>query len=295
MNVTHYRKFSWGVLAYNLLVILWGAVVRATGSGAGCGRHWPLCNGEVVPRPEQVETIIEFTHRLTSGLALLAVVGLVWWAWRLYPAGHDVRRAARWSGIFIVTESLLGAMLVLFEWVAFDQSVERAISMSLHLINTLLLLASLTLTAWYASGQHLPRNWRTAPQRRALTLTALGLMLVGASGAITALGDTLFPHATLADDFSASAHFLIRLRVWHPVLAVLIGYVVLRQAAAWRTAPSILRRALIGLILLQWAAGLLNILLRVPLWLQLTHLFLADSIWILFILFANQTLDTEVA
>ncbi len=295
MNVTRYRQYAWGALAYNLLVGLWGAVVRATGSGAGCGRHWPLCNGEVVPRPERIETLVEFTHRLSSGLALLAVVGLVWWAWQLYPAGSPVRQAARWSGIFIITESLLGAMLVLFAWVAFDQSIERAISMSFHLINTLLLLASLALTAWYASGHQPPQNWRVSPRRWPLTLTALGLMTVGASGAITALGDTLFPQADFLDNFSASAHFLIRLRIWHPILAVLVGYFVIQQAARWKTISGALRRALIGLILVQWAAGLLNVWLRVPLWLQLTHLLLADSIWLLFVLSANQALDTEVA
>src|SRR5215467_12703113 len=69
--------FAWGVLAYNVAVIAWGAFVRASGSGAGCGRHWPLCNGEVVPRPTSVATVIEATHRATSGLALVGVVGLL--------------------------------------------------------------------------------------------------------------------------------------------------------------------------------------------------------------------------
>ncbi len=295
MNIIRYRKYAWGVLVYNLLVILWGAVVRATGSGAGCGRHWPLCNGEVIPRPEYIQTLVEYTHRLSSGVALLAVVGLVWWARKHYPVGHDVRWAARWSGIFIVTESLLGAMLVLFEWVAFDQSVERAISMSLHLINTLLLLAALTLTAWYASGNRRPSHWRQSPHWRALLFTSLGLMVIGASGAITALGDTLFPEAGLMDNFSASAHFLIRLRIWHPILAVFIGYLVLRLLISYTEGATSLRRALGALILLQWAAGLLNVILHVPLWLQLIHLLLADSIWILFIIFANQALNVEAA
>lgn len=295
MNITRYRRYAWGVLFYNLLVILWGAFVRATGSGAGCGRHWPLCNGEVIPRPQQIETIIEFVHRATSGLALLSVIGLVWGAWKLYPAKSPVRAAARWSGIFVVTESLLGAMLVLFEWVALDDSVQRAISMPLHLINTLFLLASLSLTAWYTSGYPPAPIWKGMKQHKNILLATLGLMLIGASGAVTALGDTLFPDATLLDDFSAGAHFLIRLRVWHPVVAVLAGYLILRQAINWPVQPAALKPTLITLVLLQWGLGALNVVLRAPVWLQLVHLLLADTIWICYVLFINQTLQEEPA
>src|ERR1017187_2983546 len=102
-----YRRFSqvaWGVLAYNMLVVLWGAFVRATGSGAGCGNRWPLCNGVIVPHAPRIETIIEFTHRATSGLALVSVAALCLWAFRLFPRGHrsEERRVgkecrSRWS------------------------------------------------------------------------------------------------------------------------------------------------------------------------------------------------------
>jgi len=73
------RRFAWGVLAYFIAVILWGTLVRATGSGAGCGNHWPLCNGVVIQHSASVNTMIEFTHRLTSGLSFFAVVGLLAW------------------------------------------------------------------------------------------------------------------------------------------------------------------------------------------------------------------------
>ena len=112
MRLTNFAKYAWGVLAYNLVVILWGAYVRATGSGAGCGSHWPLCNGEVIPRAQQVETMIEFTHRLTSGMAMLLVAGLLIWALRAYPKGHQVRTGAWLSAFFIITEALVGAGLV---------------------------------------------------------------------------------------------------------------------------------------------------------------------------------------
>jgi heme A synthase len=213
----------------------------------------------------------------------------------LYPVKSAVRAAARWSGIFIITESLLGAMLVLFEWVALDDSIQRAISMPLHLINTLLLLASLTLTAWYANGYASTHLWEGMKQRKSILLATLGLMLIGASGAITALGDTLFPQATILDDFAAGAHFLIRLRLWHPVIALLVGYLIIQQVRNWPVAPSALKTLLIGLILLQWVLGAFNVALRAPVWLQLTHLLLADTIWICYTLFLNQTLQEELA
>src|ERR671912_761132 len=91
---TRLARFAWGVLSYNVAVIAWGAYVRATGSGAGCGEHWPLCNGTVIPRAPEIATIVEFSHRLTSGLALLAVVGLVAWTFRTRPRGDQSRTGA---------------------------------------------------------------------------------------------------------------------------------------------------------------------------------------------------------
>src|SRR5690242_7259905 len=147
-----FARYAWGVLAYNVATVLWGAYVRATGSGAGCGNHWPLCNGEMMPRAAKIETLIEFTHRASSGVALLAVVGLLIWAFRAFPRGHMVRTGAVLASVFIVTEALIGASLVLLEHVAGNKSLGRAWSLSLHLINTFTLLAVLALTAWWASG-----------------------------------------------------------------------------------------------------------------------------------------------
>src|SRR6266481_5513389 len=158
-RLPRYATYAWGVLAFNLFVILWGAYVRASASGAGCGSHWPLCNGEVVPRAPRLETIIEFTHRVTSGLALFAVVGLVIWSAVSYPRGHRARRMAIVSLIFILTEALLGAGLVLFQLVAQDASVGRAFYLSLHLVNTLFLLGALALTAWYSRESATPGRW----------------------------------------------------------------------------------------------------------------------------------------
>ncbi len=290
-----YARYAWGVLALNFFVILWGAFVRATGSGAGCGAHWPTCNGEVIPRTPAVETLIEFIHRLTSGAALLAVIGLLWWAWRAYPKGHQVRKGAGLTMFFVFTESLLGAGLVLFEWVAQDASMGRVISMPLHLVNTFLLLASITLTAWWASGGRAVRVRRDDGRLPWFALGLLAILFLGTSGAITALGDTLFPAASLLEgmrqDFSPTAHFLLRLRVIHPLIAGLSGaylfFLVVGQTLQRKPSGTerTLARLLLGLFFLQLLAGVTNLLLLAPVWMQLVHLFLADSVWCAFVLY----------
>ena len=304
MKWTRFAIYAWGVLAYNILVILWGAYVRATGSGAGCGSHWPLCNGEVLPRAAQIETMIEFAHRLTSGLALLLVIGLLVWAWRGYERGSTVRFGAMLSMFFIVTEALVGAGLVLFEWVAQDASSGRVVSMAVHLVNTFFLLAALALTAWWASGGE-PVQLRG----RGLALWAFGLgflsiLVLGVSGAITALGDTLFPSSSLLEgvrqDFSPTAHFLLRLRVWHPVIAILTGFYLsfVSGLIAMLRAERRTRRLagfMIGLFAAQLIAGLVNLVLLAPVWMQIVHLLLADLVWITLVLFAAVTFARQPA
>lgn len=299
-----YATYAWGVLAFNLLVILWGAFVRASGSGAGCGSHWPLCNGEMVPRAPAIETLIEFGHRLTSGLALLAIVGLVVGAWRRYPRGHVVRRGAALSGLFIVSEALIGAGLVLLEHVASDTSVARAYWVGGHLLNTFFLVAALVLTAWWASGGR-PLRLRGQGALVTALVTALAAVLVlGVSGAITALGDTLFPVTTLAEGkaltFSSTAHTFVRLRIWHPTLAVAVGLVLAMTALTAvrrRPLPSV-RRLAVGLAVLyaaQLALGLANVWLLAPVGLQLAHLLLSDLIWIALVLLAASALGVDAA
>jgi heme A synthase len=300
MKLPRFAIYAWGVLVYNLGVILWGAFVRATGSGAGCGSHWPLCNGEFVPRSPQTETLIEFIHRLTSGLAFLFVVALLIWAFRTFPKNHVVRWAAGFAMFFMITEALVGAGLVLFQLVADNASVARAISMAVHLVNTFLLLASLTLTAWWASGGEPIRLTGRAALGSLLGLGLLGMIVLGVSGAVTALGDTLFPAGSLAEglrqDFSPTAHFLVRLRLLHPVIAVSVAsYLILvaiwlyssQQIAAIKT----LAQILILLLVVQLGAGVLNVALLAPVWMQLVHLLLSDLIWITLVLLTTSALS----
>jgi heme A synthase len=297
-------RFAQITLAYNVAVILWGAYVRATGSGAGCGSHWPLCNGEVLPRAASVETLVEFSHRVTSGLALVAVVVLCWWTWRGTPRRHPARAGAAWTLALMITEAAVGAGLVLFQLVADNASMARALFMGAHLINTFFLLAALALTAhWLADGARIQTTGR--PEATAAILAgAVGLLLVGVSGAIASLGDTLFPSASLADalgaDLSPTSHLLIRLRVLHPALAVVVGLglaatahrlPIARHDRRGRAAAS----AVAVLALAQLGLGFVNVMLLAPVWLQLLHLLLADALWLAFVLAGACTLSERPA
>ena len=291
---TRLARFAWAVLFYNVLVVLWGAYVRATGSGAGCGSHWPLCNGDVLPHAAGSATIIEFSHRLTSGLALLAVVALAIWAWRSTNRGHPGRAGAAWSVVFILTEAAVGAGLVLFELVADNASAARALFMAIHLVNTFILLGCLTLTAHWLDGG-LPFHPTMRQGRTAMFAAgAVGLLLVGASGAVAALGDTLYPSASLQEalraDLSPASHLLIRLRLLHPTIAVVVGLLVFTMTTRLSLSEHVprgllARRLLLLAIPIQLAAGALNVLLLAPVWMQILHLLLSDSIWIGFVVF----------
>jgi heme A synthase len=297
-------RFAWGVLAYNLAVVLWGAYVRASGSGAGCGAHWPLCNGEVLPRSPTTQMLVEFSHRVSSGLALLAVLALAVWTWRAVERGHPARAGAVGGVVFILTEAAVGAGLVLFRLVADNASMARAMFMSVHLANTFILLAFLALTAYWLSGGP---ALRLSGRRVTLTMLALGagaLLVTGVSGAVAALGDTLYPAGSLtqgfSEDLSATSHLLIRLRVLHPAIALTAGIaIVLVALRTRRLGPDSIRRpaaAVAFLGLLQMTMGFLNVILLAPIWMQMIHLLVADSFWIALVLLGARSLgDTEAA
>ena len=293
--MTRFARFAWGLLGYDIAVVAWGAYVRATGSGAGCGRHWPLCNGEVMPRAPRVETLVELSHRISSGAALGLTLLLFLWSRRAFPSGHLVRRAAALAAGLVIVEALIGAGLVLFELVAHDASARRAMSVALHLLNTFLLLATTALTAWWASGGAPVRLRGQGAVAWTTGLPLFAMLLVGATGSVTALGDTLFPTASVAEgfaqDLSSNAHWFVRLRAVHPVLAVLTSVLIVAAAnvtralrPSWRV--NVLARLASSVAIAQVAAGLLDILTLAPTALQLAHLVLADALWLLLVLTA---------
>jgi len=286
-----FSRYAWSVLGFNLLVIAWGALVRASKSGEGCGDHWPLCNGTVLPHAAQIATLIEFTHRATTGLALISVVVLAIWAFRTFPPG-SVRKAAAASLVLILTEALLGAGLVLFRYVGDNASIGRAVYLSAHLINTLLMLAAMALTAWWGAGHPPVRLAGKENLAKLLGAALFAALAIAVTGAITALSDTLFPSTSIASgwalDFSSSSPWLVHLRIWHPIVAVLAGgYIAVLALSIKKTAGGYVVAAL---VFLQLAAGVLNLSLLAPIWMQLLHLLLADLLWIAAVLFAAEVL-----
>ena len=298
-----FASYAWFVTALTLGVILWGAFVRASRSGDGCGAHWPLCNGSVVPEPQSDKSLVEFAHRATSGVAFLLVAGLCVWALRAFRRGHPVRAAAAASGLFIVTESLIGAGLVLLRLVADNASVWRAVYLSVHLVNTFLLVGALALTAWWASAADLPRPRLREFLGGRVGLALLGALALGVSGAVAALGATLFPEGGAAanvEGMSPAARVMFSLRHYylHPALAVLVGaYLSYFAASALKGGGGVwVRRwasSVLWLVGAQFAAGLLNAALLAPVWLQLVHLLLADLLWLALVLLSAASLARD--
>lgn len=305
----------WAILGYNILVVLWGAFVRATGSGAGCGNHWPLCNGAVVPHAPSTATIIELTHRLSTGLLGILVLWMVIWSFRIHIPDavqkRSIRRAALWTLFFILTESAIGAGLVKFEWVATNVSIERVYTIAFHLINTFLLLAANTLIAWFAIGGKpfsirpsalggTPLQATRGKLLGALALSAVGMLLLGASGAITALGDTLYYTVGITPEESPLVARLVSLRIYHPIIAFgVLGLLwwalqTILYPPNEQALPQPRTRqfawAMLVLYLVQLVCGAMNVYLKAPVWMQIVHLLLSDLIWILMILTAASAL-----
>jgi len=277
-------RYAWVVVAYNVLVILWGAVVRATGSGAGCGDNWPLCNGDFFPHHPRLATVIEFAHRSMTGISTFLVVGLVVWTFYAARRGHRGRRAAVASAVFLVTEALLGAALVLGGFVGENISTARVVMQSIHFTNTLLFLGSLALTAWWLGDD---QRYIVGPdiEDRSLIwpawIAVIATILVGATGSVAALADTLFPSPSLLEgfsaDFAANSPLLVRMRWMHPAAAV-VGFccvlwlvMKLRTRLAW---------VVVWLLGLQFVLGIADVLLLAPTWIQMVHLLGADLYWI---------------
>jgi heme A synthase len=292
-KLTSFARYAWFALAYNVVVILWGVFLRASKSGDGCGQHWLTCHGEVIPSAPEMKTVIEFSHRLTSGLAFIVVLGLLIWAFRKFGKGHPIRKTAVVSFIFIITEALVGAGLVLTGNTAESLTAARPFWAIGHLTNTFILLAFLSLTAWFAGGGKI-FNFKAQPKVLLfLGIAVLGIFFVGASGSVAALSSMLFPSETLteglAKDFSATSHVLLRLRVSHPILSIMVG-VFLVFLAGWFKSKArenfrINRwaNALTILIVVQFAFGALTLLTLAPILMQIGHLLLADLIWIVFV------------
>ncbi len=301
-KLSAFAKYARFTLGWNIVVILWGVFLRASKSGDGCGQHWLTCQGEVVPSAPELKTVIEYSHRITSFLAFVAVTVLLIWTFRKFQKGTAIRRTAFLSFVFVVTEALVGAGLVLTGNTAETLTAARPFWMAGHLINTFVLLAFLTLTARYACGGK-PLNWAVpAKFRSAIAIGAVATFVVGITGSIAALSSMLFPLGTLAEgiaaDFSPTSHMLLRLRLLHPITAILTS-VFLIFLTGWLAkgsdSPRVKRwsNVLALLVLAQIAFGSATLLSLGPILMQIGHLFLTDMIWISYVLLSAGFLASE--
>jgi cytochrome c oxidase assembly protein subunit 15 len=290
---SRFYRFAQFLLFYTLIVILWGAWVRISHSGDGCGDTWPLCHGQVIPDAQQNKTWVEFAHRIMSGLFGFLVIYLFWRGRKLFAHGEIIRRALLATLVFTITEALLGAKLVLFHLVGNNDSAFRLFAMSLHQINSMLLSGSVALVVLFAgplpqSLQNLPPHSKAVKSKWSAGFLILFLG-VAVTGGFAALASTLFPSSSLmsgfTEDFAPNAHYLLRLRISHPILATLIGgslslYFWLR---AQQESQRILRQALVA-VSLMFAAGVvfgyLTLFSLAPVWMKIVHLLLAHLIWI---------------
>lgn len=311
-----FRRYSLGLALYTVLVILWGAWVRISRSGAGCGEHWPLCNGELIPGAYVPATWIEFSHRLSTGLYGILVAILVYRAFRIFPSKSGVTRAAVAAGVFTVLEAWIGAQLVLSGWVADDTSLARALFMGLHQINSMLLSGSVFLV-WMLAGKPIDRPvplraFLVSPRGRLVLLMFTFLLVISMSGAVASLAGTLFPSQNLVDgltkDFAEGAHPVLRYRIWHPFLAILLASTLAgifwpgrnpavpalteapEQAAYLRS-----RRGFLHAILTTVCFGIVTLFLLSPVWMKLVHLGLAHGTWFAAIALACRAADAWAA
>lgn len=283
---------------YCFAVILWGAVVRATGSGAGCGAHWPLCHGDIIITTLELSMLIEFLHRAMSGLLLITIIIATVASFRWFPPPSTVRLWAVVVLVFVLLEAAIGAGLVIFELTGTHISELRGYVMGAHLINTFFLVAAgwLHLHAVATGGLPPKALLTTIRTHRWLALSLIGFLLTAATGAMVALGDTIFPSSSLAEGFwqthQPHAHLFVRLRTFHPLLALATSALgLLHTKNLCTAAPELASQeqlgrtgyVLAGLLITQLVMGVLNWLLLVPLWTQLIHLGLALMIWVVLI------------
>jgi len=281
------RRLSFFLIVYALFIILWGAFVRFSGSGDGCGEHWPLCYGVLVPDNLSLKMFIEYAHRLKSTLFGVIVIALVWLAFREFPKRHPARYMAVASLFFTVTEGLIGARLVLAGLVGDNASGERAVTISLHLINTFILLACL-IACWYFSRS---RSWEIREISRNSKLKLWSsfavFLLIAISGSLASLSNTLYPSpdllSGLRDDFAADSPLLLRLRLLHPLFSI-SGFFLLFIFIVNLKKEFEVRLKLVDLfpyfIIANFALGLGLIAFLSPLYGKLLHLLLADLIWL---------------
>ena len=299
-----FSRFSWGLLAYMILTIIWGVFLRASGSGDGCGTHWPLCGDVLIPNAQTAhKTWVEWLHRFMSEFLGVLVLGQLIWAFRAFPAKHAARLGAVLVMLFTLSEAWLGRQLVVYKYVAYSEAPQRIYWMAAHLCNTFCLVAALALTAWWASGQKRLNLKNQGPLLALVVVSLVATLGLSITGSISALGDMLYPASSHLDAMRQAslptANALMKARPTHPYTAVVVAMLLCLTAGLLaHLRPSIQTRRLSYsvwfLLSAQMVLGLLNIWLLAPIWMQVVHLFAADALWVCVVLLSASAMAQGV-
>ena len=280
MKVESYAKAG---LLLSIASILAGAFVRATGSGDGCGATWPTCKGKIIPALSDTSELIEFSHRSVSGV-LLVVTLIIFAKTRKFQKESLVRKVTNYLTFFVIFEALIGAVIVIFEWVGLNSSLPRIIAVPIHLVNTFGLLGSYAIL--YKILQDNLQNIKNMFNKNFLLISSL-FLLSGATGSITALADVLFPSASFVEgflaDFDRTSEVLTRLRILHPIISSTLSIVLYVYATGIRKKYNVSVKPLQTLILIAVFLGVINVLSNIVLPLSILHLAIADFLWISYI------------
>ena len=280
MKVESYAKAG---LLLSIASILAGAFVRATGSGDGCGATWPTCKGKIIPALSDTSELIEFSHRSVSGV-LLVVTLIIFAKTRKFQKDSLVRTVTNYLTFFVIFEALIGAVIVIFEWVGLNSSLPRIIAVPIHLVNTFGLLGSYAIL--YKILQDDLQNIKNMFNKNFLLISSL-FLLSGATGSITALADVLFPSASFVEgflaDFDRTSEVLTRLRILHPIISSTLSIVLYVYATGIRKKYNVGVKPLQILILIAVILGVINVLSNIVLPLSILHLAIADFLWISYI------------
>lgn len=282
-----FKRWTLFLLIYTVLVILWGAWVRISHSGDGCGDTWPLCNGLLIPEAQRGKTWVEFGHRLMSGVYGILVVYLWYNSLKIFEKTEFPRRAAFATLIFMIIEALLGAKLVLFKLVTTNATPYRAFVMALHQVNSFLLTGSVAFMC-FAAGAN--QEVETKYKIEKYILLPWIIILIGVTGAWAALSNSLFPSENLLDgliqDFSSNSHFLVRLRIFHPFFAVIgagglslffwLKFQTTDNLKLQKTALLMTTTLVFGILF-----GIATLILHAPVWMKIGHLAIAHTLWVL--------------
>ena len=277
------NRLSFYGLVISIASIIAGAIVRATGSGDGCGASWPTCNGKIVPELKTSSELIEFSHRSISGILLIITLIIF-----LKSFNNSVpvlqKRVIRALTFFVLLEALIGAVIVIYEWVGLNSSTPRIIAVPLHLINTFGLFGAYTLLF------HLTKNSKKSLNNffdKGFKIGLILFLLSGATGSIAALADVIFPSESfimgLAEDFDSNSEILTRLRVLHPIVASFLSIYLYSEANRLQREYKVITKNIKLLVLLGVFLGVLNVVSNIILPLSILHLLIADLLWVLYV------------